>query len=116
MPEGVDPQAWADYMTVRKAKRAGPMTETAMKAFAREAGKAGVDLSTAVTACAEYEWRGFSAQWYAERTALAAPAYKPAPAQPSRYQPAPPRYAAAGAAIFGNQNQNPDDWRTVDAQ
>ena len=47
-----------------------------------------------------------------------APAYG-APAaqrlQPSRYQPAPPRYAGAGAAIFGNQNQNFDDGRTIDA-
>ena len=36
--------------------------------------------------------------------------------QPSRYQPAPPRYAGAGAAIFGNQNQNFDNGRTIDAQ
>ena len=79
IPDGVEAQAWADYMEVRKAKRA-PMTATALKALEREAGKAGVDLNTAVAACAEYSWQGFNATWYAERTALAAPAYKPAQA------------------------------------
>jgi hypothetical protein len=46
-------------------------------------------------------------------TAMAAPQQAA-----SRYQPAPPRYAGAGAAIFGGQaqTQDQDAWRTVDAQ
>jgi hypothetical protein len=117
MPDGVDPQVWADFLTMRKAKRA-TLTATALAGIEREAVKAGVSLTTAIAACCEYGWQGFNATWYTERQALATQAYG-APAaqrpQPSRYQPAPPRYAAAGAAIFGNQLQNFDDGRTIDA-
>lgn len=59
----------SDWIAVRKAKRAGPLTKTAITCLTREAAKAGIDLQTAVTACCEYGWQGFNAQWYAERTA-----------------------------------------------
>lgn len=58
-----------DWMAVRKAKKAGPLTKTAMAGIAREAEKAGVSLIDAVTACCEFGWQGFNAGWYAERTA-----------------------------------------------
>lgn len=57
----------ADYMKVRKAKKAGPFTETAIDGMEREALKAGVSISEAVRACAEYGWQGFNAGWYLER-------------------------------------------------
>ncbi len=71
-PEGVPAELWADYLEVRKAKRAGPITGTVLTGLRREAGKAGVDLAEAVKACCEYGWQGFSAQWFAERQAKAA--------------------------------------------
>lgn len=80
IPDGIDARKWADWMQVRKAKRA-PMTETAWDRHLREAEKAGISPNAAVVACCEYNWQGFDAQWYAERTALAVPAYRPAPAQ-----------------------------------
>ena len=57
-----------DFLQVRKAKKAGPITKTVVAGIAREAGKAGISLIDAVTACCEYGWQGFNAQWYADRT------------------------------------------------
>jgi len=57
-----------DFLAVRKAKRAGPLTATALKAIQREADKAGIALADAITYCCEAGWQGFNAGWYAERT------------------------------------------------
>lgn len=57
----------ADFLVVRKAKKAGPLTKTAVAGICREAEKAGISLVDAVTACCEYGWQGFNAGWYAER-------------------------------------------------
>ena len=56
-----------DFLVLRKAKKAGALTETAMKGIAREGEKAGLSLIDTVTACCEYGWQGFNAQWYADR-------------------------------------------------
>ena len=58
-----------DWIAVRKAKKAGPLTNTAIAGLRREADKAGISVDAAVTACCEFGWQGFNAQWYAERTA-----------------------------------------------
>ena len=57
-----------DFLQVRKAKKAGALTKTAIAGLQREADKAGISLEAAVTACCEYGWQGFNAQWYADRT------------------------------------------------
>lgn len=56
-----------DFLVLRKAKKAGALTETALKGIAREGAKAGLTLVETVTACCEYGWQGFNAQWYADR-------------------------------------------------
>ena len=56
-----------DFLVLRKAKKAGALTETAMKGIAREGEKAGLSFIETVTACCEYGWQGFNAQWYADR-------------------------------------------------
>ena len=66
---GVCPELLDDYLTVRKAKKAGPLTKTAIAGLEREADKAGITLSEAITACCEFGWQGFNAGWYADRTA-----------------------------------------------
>ncbi len=58
----------SDFLAVRKAKKAGPLTPTALAGIQREANKAGITLVEAVTACCEYGWQGFNAGWYADRT------------------------------------------------
>ena len=67
----------ADYMTVRKAKHAGPITETVVKGLQREADKAGISLTDAVTACCEFGWQGFNASWYADRKGVKGQANAP---------------------------------------
>lgn len=61
----------ADFLKVRKAKRAGPLTATALNGIKREAIKAGITLEDAVTACCEFGWQGFNADWYFERKGYA---------------------------------------------
>lgn len=65
-PTDVDQKVWADFMAVRKAKRA-PMTSTALEGIKREATKAGLTLQEALTRCVEWTWQGFDAEWYAKR-------------------------------------------------
>ena len=59
---GIVGQLAEDFLKLRKAKSA-PITETALKGFQREAAKAGVSLSDAITIAIERNWRGFSASW-----------------------------------------------------
>lgn len=67
--EGVPESLMQDYLKVRKAKRAGPLTATATAGLKREADKAGISLADAITACCEFGWQGFNAAWYADRQA-----------------------------------------------
>lgn len=78
---GVDPQVIDDYLQVRKAKKAGVLTATAVSGMAREAQKAGLSLAQAVEFCAESGWQGFNAGWYAQRQGTA----KPQPKNGSRH-------------------------------
>ena len=59
---GIVGQLAEDFFKLRKAKNA-PITETALKGFQREAAKAGISLSDAITIAIERNWRGFSASW-----------------------------------------------------
>lgn len=59
---GIIGQLAEDFLKLRKAKNA-PITETALKGFQREAAKAGISLSDAITIAIERNWRGFSASW-----------------------------------------------------
>ena len=59
---GITGQLAEDFLKLRKAKNA-PITETALKGFQREAAKAGISLSNAITIAIERNWRGFSASW-----------------------------------------------------
>lgn len=99
----------SDFLAVRKAKKAGPLTPTALAGLQREADKAGVSLEVAVTACCEYGWQSFHAGWYAERTAKT-----PASAMTaSRSSGQTNRHAGAAAAIWGNSTQSHGDFIDV---
>lgn len=63
------PELLADYMKVRKAKRAGEFTATAIDGMEREAASVGLSLEDAMRYCCEAGWQGFNANWYAERQA-----------------------------------------------
>ncbi len=74
-PDGVDEKLWADFLVIRKAKRA-PVTETAIAGIRREAQRAGMDLNAAIATCCERGWIGFKADWVA-RDAVRQSAAKP---------------------------------------
>jgi hypothetical protein len=64
----VDPKVVADFLKIRKAKRA-PLTETALAGIQREAAKAGVTLEQALRTCCERGWSGFKADWVGAQVA-----------------------------------------------
>ncbi|WP_392406403.1 hypothetical protein ACF3OJ_03200 [Cardiobacterium hominis] len=59
---GVEAQVAADWLAVRKAKRAA-LTQTALDDVVAEAGKAGISVAQAVRICAARGWQGFRASW-----------------------------------------------------
>lgn len=86
-------QLVADYLEVRKAKKAGPFTETAVDQMEREGAKVGLGLEEAMRYCVGACWQGFNAGWWTNREM---------PAGASRQRPAAAgnKHAAAAAAIF----------------
>lgn len=72
--KGVPPELLDDWLAVRKAKRAGPLTPTAIAGLQREADKAGLTAAEAIAFCCEAGWQGFNAGWYADRTKGRTPA------------------------------------------
>lgn len=70
--DDIEPQVVADYLQVRKAKKAGPLTATAVAGLRREAAKAGITCTDAMKACCEFGWQGFNATWYAQRVGASA--------------------------------------------
>jgi uncharacterized protein YdaU (DUF1376 family) len=64
----VDPAVLKDFVALRKKLRA-PITEVAAKGLIREAEKAGITLTQALTICCERSWRGFNADWLKDKKA-----------------------------------------------
>lgn len=63
-PEGVDAQLWADWLALRKAKKA-PVTPTVMRRLAEEAARAGWPLPKVLAEMVTRNWQGFRADWVA---------------------------------------------------
>lgn len=61
-PEGVSEQTWADWLTLRKAKRA-PVTEAVLTHAVREAGKAGMSLDAFLGIWCFRGSQGLEAAW-----------------------------------------------------
>ena len=92
---GVPEDLVSEWKQVRKAKRAGPISQTVIDAIYREAAKAGITPEQAIRCCVERGWQGFKADWYSN-AATAGRTGSPAPA--------PHKYAAAARAIFSSQS------------
>lgn len=60
--QGADQQTAADYLELRKAKKAAS-TRTALRAVVAEATKAGIPVGVALTTCCARGWAGFKADW-----------------------------------------------------
>lgn len=61
-PYGVPEVVWADFLTLRKQRRA-PVTETVIDGMRREAETAGMSLEQAIRTCVERGWQSFKADW-----------------------------------------------------
>lgn len=76
--DGVDAAVAADWLTIRKAKKA-PLTATAWAGVKRQAEAAGVTAADAVRMAVENGWSGFRASWLQRhQTGAEAPKAKPA--------------------------------------
>ena len=53
----------SDYSKLRKAKKAGELTETAFKAIEVQAKKAGITIVQAIEMCCLRGWVGFKSEW-----------------------------------------------------
>ena len=61
-PSDVSEQVWQDFLATRKQLKAA-VTQTAIDAIRREAGKARMSLEDALRMCCARGWRGFKADW-----------------------------------------------------
>lgn len=89
-PDDVDQQTWADWLTLRKAKRA-PVTQTVVDDAQRECAKAGMTLENFLRVWCRRGSQGLEAAWL-----------KPDERAGPRGN-AGGKYAAAASTIFGNQ-------------
>ena len=64
--QGADPQTAADYLTLRKAKKAAS-THTALRSVVAEAAKSGMPVQAVLTTCCARGWVGFKAEWAANQ-------------------------------------------------
>lgn len=62
----VSPSLLADYLKVRKAKKAGELTETAFNGIVKEAAKVGLSAEQALEICCRRGWVGFNSSWIDE--------------------------------------------------
>ena len=69
-PASVKETTWADYVKLRKAKRA-PITETALDLIRHEASKAGWTLEQALAECTARGWTSFKADWVQQQASTA---------------------------------------------
>jgi len=53
----------ADYLKVRKAKKAGELTERSFKAIEREAKLSGISVEQAIIICCERSWITYKDEW-----------------------------------------------------
>lgn len=61
-PADVTDQTWADFLAVRKLKKAA-LTPTALVQITNAAAKAGFTLEAALQMCCERGWQAFRADW-----------------------------------------------------
>lgn len=62
MPDGVTPQTWTDWLTLRRAKKA-PVTPTVLANAVAESGKAGLTLERFLAIWCARGSQGLQADW-----------------------------------------------------
>lgn len=104
---GVDPGIAADWLTLRKSKKAA-VTKTAIDGVERESSKAGLSLGDALAICCQRGWAGFNSTWDWGQLSSA----KNSPAK-SQYQI---NHEATTRAVFGSMLDRPGDLKTIEGE
>ena len=115
-PDDVEPQTWADFLKLRKAKRA-PVTQTVVDEAKRECAKAGMTLKGFLRVWCRRGSQGLEAAWLKPDERAQGQAAVETPYQRSmreRMQEAAPEIARR--APTAPQQDAADFFRTVDAQ
>lgn len=115
-PDDVEPQTWADFLKLRKAKRA-PVTQTVMDEAKRECAKAGMTLEGFLRVWCRRGSQGLEAAWLKPDERAQGQAAVETPYQRSmreRMQEAAPEIARRAPAA--PPQDAADFFRTVDAQ
>ncbi|PTT39834.1 hypothetical protein DBR23_10015 [Acidovorax sp. HMWF018] len=115
-PDDVEPQTWADFLKLRKAKRA-PVTQTVVDEAKRECAKAGMTLEGFLRVWCRRGSQGLEAAWLKPDERAQGQAAVETPYQRSmreRMQEAAPEIARR--APTAPQQDAADFFRTVDAQ
>lgn len=115
-PDDVEPQTWADFLTLRKAKRA-PVTQTVVDDAKRECAKAGMTLENFLRIWCRRGSQGLEAAWLkpderAQGQAAGETAYQRSMRE--RMQEAAPEIARR--APTAQPQDAADFFRTIDAQ
>lgn len=101
-PDGVSQEVWADWLEVRKVKKAA-VTGTSIEGIRAEAIKAGLTLQQALETCCRQGWAGFKAAWVTEASGARQPARQSAaPAQTDAQRTAEVRRLLGFDAIDGD--------------
>ena len=77
--QGADQQTAADYLVLRKGKKAAS-TVTALNAVVTEAAKAGLTTQAVLELCCSRGWAGFKAEWAAQQA-------RAGPPNPAKFDP-----------------------------
>lgn len=77
--QGADQQTAADYLALRKGKKAAS-TVTALNAVVTEAAKAGLTTQAVLELCCSRGWAGFKAEWAAQQA-------RAGPPTPAKFDP-----------------------------
>lgn len=101
---GADPVLAADWMAVRKTKKASN-TKTALDDFMREVNKAGYTVDQALRICCVKSWKGFDAEWVKDIKPVQASA--PIPFDPEAYEA---KRKADAAAARERMRQEQASW------
>jgi phage replication O-like protein O len=60
----IDPDVMSEWNSVRRKKRAAPLSKIVYNAMLRESTNAGISLEAAIIVCVERSWIAFNAEWY----------------------------------------------------
>lgn len=102
--EGVLPQTAADWLAMRKAKRA-PVTTTVLRNIITEVNKAGMSMDAALALACSRGWIGFQADWVLKDQRAG-----PSPA----YQTANDKAKTWAEGLNPNRNRHDTDSRIID--